>query len=345
MAPNQESNRSPLILNHADVAAHLPMRDCIGAMKDAFAAMERGDVALPLRSVTALPHGAGWLASMPSCLLGDPPLAAVKTITVVPRNSGTPLDSHQGAVLLFDASNGRLLAILDAGMITAIRTAAASALATDVLARRDAGDLAILGTGTQARTHLEAIASVRTLRRVRVWGRHRERAESFAADATLAVGTPGVRIEVASSARDAVDGADIVVTVTASGEPVLHGTWLAPGSHVNAVGACRPNLRELDGEAVKRARVFVDRRESAMAEAGDLLLAIAEGAVGPNPIVAELGAVIAGTAPGRLDAIDITLFESLGIAVQDLAAARVAYTRAIDAGTGVRIDLGGMRHA
>jgi len=326
------------------------MGDCIGAMKVAFVALERGELTLPPRSVAALPHVAGWLAVMPSCI-ADPPLAAVKAITVVPGNSSTPLDSHQGAVLLFDALNGRLLAILDASAITAIRTAAVSALATHLLARGDAGDLAILGTGTQAATHLEAIAAVRTIRRVRVWGRNRERAEAFAVREAARPGARGawrargVRIEVAPGAREAVEGADVVVTVTAAAEPILRGEWLAPGAHVNAVGACRRDQRELDGEAIRLARVVVDCRESAMAEAGDILLAIAEGAVGPDPIAAELGQIITGAAPGRRGDSEVTLFKSVGIAIQDLAAARTAYRRALESGAGSRIDLGGIRHA
>ena len=347
MHPTGTPDSRTLILNHADVFACLPMGECIAAMKEAFLGLDRGDVTLPLRLVSALPRGAGWLGVMPVAL-SDPPLAAVKAITVVPANSATSLDSHQGAVLLFDAANGRLLSLLDASAITAIRTAAASGLATEVLARRDAGDLAILGTGIQASTHLEAIASVRTLRRIRVWGRSRAHAEAFATRESARLGSwglRGVRVEVASGGREAVDGADIVVTSTAATEPILRGEWLTPGAHVNAVGACRHNQRELDGEAIRRSRVIVDRRESAMAEAGDILLAIAEGAVGPDAIVAELGQVLAGTAMGRRSGEEITLFKSVGVAIQDLAAARAAYQAARAAGAGMPVELGGRRDA
>lgn len=350
MRPGREPEPRTLVLNQADVLELLPMGDCIEAMREAFLALDRGDVSLPLRAVSALPHKAGWLGVMPACL-SDPPLAAVKAITVVPANSATTLDSHQGAVLLFDASNGRLLSILDASAITAIRTAAASGLATDLLARKDAGDLAILGTGVQASTHLDAVAAVRTLRRVRVWGRDRERAEAFAARESARLESrrpglaPGARVEAVPSARDAMNGADLVVAATAATSPILEGAWLSPGAHVNAVGACRPNHRELDGAAIARSRVFVDRRESAMAEAGDILLAIAEGAVGPEPIAAELGRVLAGAAAGRRSDEEITLFKSVGIAIQDLAAARAAYERALAKGAGAAIHLGGKRHA
>ncbi len=347
MPSGQARDALTLILNHADVAAHLRMSDCIGAMKEAFLALERGEVTMPLRSVSALPHGAGWLGVMPASL-SNPPIAAVKAITVVPANSATALDSHQGAVLLFDASNGRLLSILDASAVTAIRTAAVSGLATATLARRDAGDLAILGTGIQATTHLEAIRSVRTLRRVRVWGRNPERTAAFVTreNARLGLqGERGARVETTASAREAVEGADLVVTATAAVEPILEGNWLAPGAHVNAVGACRHNQRELDGATIRRSRVVVDRRESAMAEAGDILLAIAESAVGPDPIAAELGEILAGKSEGRQRDEEITLFKSLGLAIQDLAAANAAYRSALAAGAGSPVDLGGTRDA
>ena len=347
MPSGREHDPQTLILNHADVAAHLRMSDCIGVMREAFLALERGEVTMPLRSVSALPHGAGWLGVMPASL-SNPPVAAVKAITVVPANTATPLDSHQGAVLLFDALNGRLLSILDASAITAIRTAAVSGLATATLARPDAGDLAILGTGIQATTHLDAIRSVRTLRRIRVWGRNPERVAAFAARENArgdSRSRRGARIEAAASAREAVEGADLVVTVTAAVEPILRGEWLAPGVHVNAVGACRHNQRELDGAAIRRSRVVVDRRESAMAEAGDILLAIAESAVGPDPIAAELGEILAGKAEGRRSDKEITLFKSLGLAIQDLAAAHAAYRSALAAGAGLAIELGGKRDA
>lgn len=347
MSPGQAPDTRTLILNHAGVAAHLRMSDCIDAMKEAFLALERGEVTMPLRSVSALPHGAGWLGVMPASL-SNPPLAGVKAITVVPGNSATALDSHQGAVLLFDAANGRLLSILDASAITAIRTAAVSGLATSLLARPDAGDLAILGTGIQAATHLAAIRCVRSLRRVRVWGRNPENAAAFAVREN-ARSAPGrgaeARVEVAASAREAVEGADLIVTATSAVEPILRGEWLIPGAHLNAVGACRHNQREIDGAAIRRSRVIVDRRESAMAEAGDILLAIAESAVGPDPIAAELGEVLAGKTAGRRNEEEITLFKSLGLAIQDLAAAHAAYRSALASGAGSTIDLGGKRHA
>ncbi len=311
-------------------------------MREAFAALARGEATLPLRQVSPLPHGAGWLGVMP-CSIASPALAATKVITVVPQNSGSTLDSHQGVVLLFDASDGRLLAILDATTITALRTAAASALATDLLARPAAGDLALLGCGTQAATHLAAIAEVRALRRVRVWGRDRARAEAFADREGR---RSSIAIDVVSDPRSAVSGAEIVCTVTAATAPILEGSWLSPGAHVNAVGACRPNQRELDAEAVRRSRLVVDSRESARNEAGDILLAVAEGAIPSDwdTVAIELGDLLVGRAPGRRSDDEITLFKSVGIAVQDLAAANAAYRGALAQGLGVRLPPMGGRH-
>lgn len=329
-----------LFVGQGDVPRLLPMAECIEAVEAAFVAVARGEAALPLRQVVPLPGTGGLVATMPAYLA---PLRAVgvKAITVFHANEGTPFDSHQGAILLFDDTHGRLTAVVDATSVTAIRTAAASAVATRALARPDARSLAIVGTGVQARTHLEAMLQVRKVESVRVCGRDRTRAERFADEASLRYGVP---VGVASSVRDAVDGADLVCTVTSAAEPVLEGAWLAAGAHVNAVGACVPTRRELDAAAVARARVFADRRESALREAGDVLLARAEGAVGDDCIVAEIGDVLCGRDAGRRSPDEITLFESLGLGVQDVAAACVVVTNAERTGAGTRLDLGGVRH-
>ncbi|HTR96938.1 MAG TPA: hypothetical protein VMH61_03465, partial [Candidatus Acidoferrales bacterium] len=228
--------------------------------------------------------------------------------------------------------------VLDASAITAIRTAAASALATDALARADAGDLAILGSGTQARTHLEAMACVRTLRRVRVWSRTRSRADAFVrAHAALAP----VPIEVMADADAAVRGADLICTTTASATPIVRGEALAPGAHLNAVGACTPATRELDAEAIRRSRLYTDCRESCLAEAGDFLLARAEGAIDDAHLLGELGEVLIGRVPGRQGRDDVTLYESLGIALEDLAAAHGVHTRALAERAGEWLEWGG----
>lgn len=311
-----------LFLNQTDVEALLPMRECIEVVEEALRSLTRGEALQPLRSALWMPDRHGLLAVMPGMLGslgGEDPVAGVKVITVMPGNHAHGEESHQGLVLLFEQERGRPLAVLDATAITAIRTAAASAVATRALAREDAGDLAVLGSGTQARTHLEAMRAVRTLRRVRVWSRNPESARRFA---------EAEGVETAASAREAVQGADLICTVTASTEPVLYGDWIAPGAHVNAVGACTPKAREFDAAAVARSRLFVDRRESALAEAGDFLLAREEGAVTDAHILGELGEVLEGTIPGRRSGEEITLFKSLGIAVEDLAAGRHVYRKA-----------------
>jgi ornithine cyclodeaminase/alanine dehydrogenase-like protein (mu-crystallin family) len=329
-----------LFVGQPDVLRLLPMAACIEAVEGALRALARGEALLPLRQVTHLPGGHGLVATMPAHV-GPLGIAGVKAITVFHGNAGTPFDSHQGAILLFDDAHGRLLAVIDATAVTAIRTAAASAVATRALAREDATELAIVGTGVQAGTHLDAMLLVRPIRRVRVCGRDAERSRRFAGDAALRHGVP---VEAAPSVRDAVEGADIVCTVTSSAEPVVRGAWLADGAHVNAVGACVPSRRELDTAAVVRARLFVDRRESALREAGDFLIARSEGAVDDAHVLAEIGDVLAGRAPGRRTRDEVTLFESLGLGVEDVAAAHVVLANAERTGAGTRLDLGGARH-
>jgi ornithine cyclodeaminase len=330
-----------LFVGQPDVPRLLPMGECIEAVAGALLALARHAAVLPLRQVTHLPDRGGLFATMPG-YVGPLGILGVKAITVFHGNEGTPFDAHQGAILLFDDTHGRLLAVVDATSVTAIRTAAASAVATRALAREDAAELAIVGTGVQARTHLEAMLAVRPIRRVRVCSRDARRARRFADDAALRHGVP---VEAVPSVREAVDGADIVCTVTSSAEPVLRGAWIAAGAHVNAVGACVPTRRELDTAAVARARLFVDRRESALREAGDFLIARGEGAVDDAHVVAEIGDVLAGSAAGRLSRDEVTLFESLGLAVEDVAAAEVVLRNAERTGAGTRLDLGGSRHA
>jgi ornithine cyclodeaminase len=311
------------------------MRDCIDVMADALGTLARGDAVLPLRQVLRLPDSNNAFAVMPA-YLGAPKAVGTKVITVFPDNHGTALDSHQGAVLLFEAEHGSLVAIMDASSITAIRTAAVSGLATHLLAKKTAGDVAILGTGVQARTHLEAMRAVRPVRRVRVWSRHADAVRAFAQRESR---RHNVEVEPVGSPREAVDGADIVCTVTASRDPVLAGEWLAEGAHVNAVGASLPVARELDTPAVTRGRLYVDRRESALNEAGDFLIPKRDGAIGDDHIVGELGDVLLGRASGRRTEAEVTIFKSLGLAVEDVAAARFLYERATAAGSGTRVEL------
>lgn len=329
-----------LVINQEQVAQLLPMQECIGVMRAALKTLALGDAVLPLRLVMRLPDQRSAFAVMPS-YLGSPKGIAAKVISVFPANEGTAFDSHQGAVLLFEAEHGSLVAVIDATAITAIRTAAVSGVATDLLARKDAGDLAILGSGTQARTHLDAMHAVRKLRRVRVWSPNVERLKGFI---TWASSRIGMDVEPGTSARDAVEGADIVCTATSSREPVLAGRWLAPGAHVNAVGSSVRTARELDSDAVTRARLYVDRRESTLAEAGDFLVPKAEGRFGDEHIRGEIGDLLLDRVDGRASASDITLFKSLGIAIEDLAAAHHIHQKAMKLGIGTTVDFGGARH-
>ncbi len=330
-----------LILNAREVRDLLNMPECMEAMADALRSLARGQVILPLRPVMWLPEKFGALGMMPahSAALGR---LGVKVVSVFPNNHGTPYDAHQGTVMLFEAQHGRLLALMDATEITAIRTAAVSGVATRLLANPDAGDLAILGSGTQARTHLQAMTVARPLRRVRVWSRNTAHAQSFADNNSASI---KLRIEVCDSAQAAVAGADLICTTTSSREPVLQGAWITPGAHINAAGSSVAHARELDAAAMGRARLFVDRRESTLNESGDFLMAKKEGAVTDASILGEIGELLEGTRNGRDAHDEITLFKSLGIAIEDLASAQFLFERAMASGVGLRVELGGGRHA
>ena len=325
-----------LFADERDVEEMLPMSTCVTLMREALMAQSRGDAVLPLRTKMSLPDGSGLLGLMPG-YLGEPRCWGIKVITVMPGNHGTPYGSHQGIVMLFGLAHGEPLAILDANAITAIRTAAASGAATEVLANPDAGNLAILGSGTQARTHLEAMRVVRPLRRIRLWSRSRANAEDLA----RRMAAPGPAIEVVDTARDAVVGADLVCTTTSAREPILHGEWLSPGAHINAAGACFRTTRELDTDAVRRARLFTDCRESCVNESGEYLIPLAEGAITGDHLLGEVGAILLGGLAGRTKPDDITLYESLGIALEDLASAHAIHRRAVAAGGGTWLEWGG----
>lgn len=328
-----------LIINQDEVAELLSVAECIDVMAYALAALARGEALLPLRPIMWLPDGRGALAMMPSFLApGD--AIGLKVISIFPGNLGTEFDSHPGAVLLIEATHGQLLAILDASEITAIRTAAVSGLTTRLLAREDADDLALLGSGVQARTHLAAMLAVRPIRRVRVWSRTPANARAFAERESA---RHGIEVEATATAREAVAGATLICTVTASAEPVLYGEWVAPGAHINAAGSSTPAARELDTAAVAKARLFVDRRESTVNEAGDFLIPRGEGAIDDSHIAGEIGDLLLGRVEGRRSADEITLFKSLGLAIEDLAAARYVYSKAVASGVGVSVDLGGSR--
>ncbi|MFQ5742577.1 MAG: ornithine cyclodeaminase family protein [Acidobacteriota bacterium] len=326
-----------IVVSQQQVRRLLPMAECIEVMAGALETLARDGAINPLRSALLLPGKIGLLGMMPS-FLEEPPAVGIKVVTVFPGNHGTRFDAHQGAVLLFETRNGCLLAIIDASEITAIRTAAVSGLATRLLAREEAADLAILGTGVQARTHLQAMLAARPLRRVRVWSRNPEHVRAFAERQST---RHGIEVEAATSARQAIEGADIICTTTSSKEPVLEGEWLSVGAHINAVGSSIRSTRELDTDAVVRSRLFVDRRKFTVNEAGDFLFPKQEGAIDDAHIRGEIGEILLGRCRGRESNDEITLFKSLGLAVEDLAAAHHVYQKAVETGLGTRIDFGG----
>jgi len=293
-----------LVLSEHDVEELLTMEECIGVMEDALAALARGQVHNPLRQAIRAPGASGLLGLMPAWRSGGTPYYALKEVCVFPENPKRGLDTHLGAVVLHSGETGEPLAFMNAAAITAIRTAAVSAVATKLLAREDASVLAIIGQGAQGKSHRRAIPLVRNIREIRMCGRR-------------------------DNVEEAVRGADIIVTATSSREPIVRREWIRTGTHINAVGSSIAAARELDSATVAAASLFVDRRESTVNESGDYLFALREGAIaGPEHIRAEIGEILIGTAEGRKSEDEITLFKSLGLAVEDLASAAFLYEKA-----------------
>ncbi|MDT7779225.1 MAG: hypothetical protein QOC99_1737 [Acidobacteriota bacterium] len=320
-----------LFLSHDEVVSLLPMEECIPLMRDSLVSLAEGLVHQPLRTIVRPPDAAGVMGLMPSYSSGAHSAFGLKAICVFPGNAAQGKDSHQGAVLLFSAESGELLAVINASAVTAVRTAAISGVATRALAREDAGDLCVIGAGVQARSHIEAMSHVRQIRRCRVASRRVENARKLAGELRESYAFP---IEAVGTLEAALRGADLIVTATNSAEAFVRREWVSEGAHLNAVGSCTPNTRELDAATVAASSLFVDSVESAVNEAGDYLRAAREGVVGPGHIRAELGEVLRGTKPGRTSADEITLFKSLGLAVEDLAAARYLYDKSKETGAG-----------
>jgi ornithine cyclodeaminase/alanine dehydrogenase-like protein (mu-crystallin family) len=318
-----------LVLNQEEVERLLDMEGCIAAMEGALAALARGEVHVPLRFVMRPGDEPSLLGLMPAHRAGGTPLYSLKTVAVFPDNPKRGLDAHQGTVTLFDGETGEVRVLMNASAITAIRTAAVSAVATRLLARKDARVLGILGAGVQARSHLEALPLVRNFDTVRIFSRTLEHAQALAAQ---------VGAEAVDTAEEAVRDADVVVTATSSAEPVLAREWLKPGAHVNAIGGRPPQMTELDTATIADSAFYVDRRESAEAEAGDYRAAVEGGAIGPDHIRAELGELVIGVKPGRSSEEEITVFRSLGLAVEDLAAAEYVLRRARATGVGTEVS-------
>ena len=315
-----------IVLSEHDVRELLDMESCIDAMTDVLASLARGELYNPLRSIARSEGADTLLGLMPAYRSAPKKAYGLKEIVIVPTNPSRGLDTHMGGVLLHDGDNGELLAIMNASPITEIRTAAVSAVATRALARPDAQRVAILGSGAQAHGHVHAMRAVLDDPEVRIWSRNLDKAEELAGE---------LGATVAPSVDAALFGAEVVCTTTAAVDPIVERRWLARGAHVNAVGACFPTTRELDTETVASASFFTDRRESCLNEAGDYIIAAAERAVGPEHIKAELGEVLAGMHPGREHEDELTIFKSLGIAVEDLASAELIVQRARERGVGV----------
>jgi ornithine cyclodeaminase len=313
----------PRYLSQEEVVALLPMNECIAVMKETFSNLAEGKCLQPLRSLMWLPDRKGLLGMMPGYADG-PGVIGIKVITVFHGNRQVDLPSHQGTVTLFDAAHGRPLLIADAMEITSIRTAAASALATDILSRKDSKRLSIIGTGEQAERHIQAIGLVRDISEVYLWGRNEEKADQLAHKISS---NNKLAVSVKNSVAEAVYHADIICTVTSSTQPVLKGEWIQPGAHINAVGACTPNVRELDTNAVQMSTLFTDSCESLFNESGDFLIPKSEGAIDNSHVKAELSELISGKKAGRTSKDEITLFKSLGIAAEDIFSAWHIYDK------------------
>jgi ornithine cyclodeaminase len=316
------------IVGEKEAHGLLPMQECIGAMEEALAALAREELHNPLRFVVRPPGATTLMGLMPAYRSAPAPAYSLKTVCIAPGNRERGLDSHQGFVAVFDGETGQVRGLVNGGAITAIRTAAVTAVATRLLARPGSTTLGILGAGTQGASHLEAMRAVLPLERVRAWSR-----------TPGSVAALGEGVEEVATAEEAVRGADVLVTVTAAAEPIVRREWLADGAHVNAVGSSIPTTRELDTETMAAAALYVDRRESTVNESGDYLFAARDGAIGPDHIRGEIGELLIGAAEGRSSDSELTVFKSLGLAVEDLAAAELVLRRAEAEGAGVEVDL------
>lgn len=326
---------SLLVLDGGCVRRVLPMRECVSAMREAMVAVSNRAVATPLRQIMPLKDGSGFLALMPGSAV-TPPAFGAKLVSLMPNNPAVGRPAIQGFVALFDHETGAPRALLDGASLTALRTAAVSGLATELLSRADVRSHGVFGSGVQAVTHAQAVLAVRPgIEETLVWGRSVENAERAASEIAA---TTGSLARAVVAAEDAA-ACDVVSTVTASPEPILKGAWLRAGTHVNLVGSHMPNKREADTALIGRSAVYVDVIESALSEAGDLLMPIQEGAFSADVIRGEIGALASGRIAGRRNQEEVTVYKSLGVFAQDLFAGWRAYERALALGEGTEISL------
>jgi ornithine cyclodeaminase/alanine dehydrogenase-like protein (mu-crystallin family) len=316
-----------LVLSSSEIKTLLPMTECVRLMSDALADLSRGDVVQPLRMVVRPEDAKGVMALMPAYRRGPKSAYSLKAICFFHGNPDAfGIDAHQGCVLLSSGETGKLLAIMNASAITALRTAAVSAVATRLLARANASDLAIVGSGIQARAHLLALSTVRSIKRARVVSLNPDHPKRLADEMRTALPFP---IEPMTSVEETLHDADLIVTATSARQPVIKREWISAGAHINAIGTYSPQAREIDSATMAAARIFTDRRESALNEAGDYLLAAGEGVIGPDSLVAEIGEVLLGKKLGRRSGDEITLFKSLGLAIEDMACAEYLFQKAL----------------
>jgi thiomorpholine-carboxylate dehydrogenase len=323
------------LISDADLEHLLPMDDLIDAMGTALGGFSAGKVVQPVRSVLPIGGGRDFFGVMPAYIT-DPPAFGAKLVTVFGRNTAVDLPTHLAVVLLFSTDTGALVAAMNGRYITEARTAAVSAVSADLLARDDASVLAIIGSGVQARSHLVAMDRVFELSEIRVWSPNPDHQATFVDEMKSST---SARLVGSDSAEQAVQGADVIVLVTSSTEPVVQNEWIKSGAHVISVGACRPDQREMDPALVQRGRLFVDSRAAALAESGDIVMGIHDRLFTASHIAGEIGEVLNGKAEGRRSPRDVTIFKSLGLAVEDVAAADLAYRRAVTRNAGQELEL------
>lgn len=324
-----------LVLPENEIRRLIDTEKLIAALEQAHVQFSIGKAVMPVRQVVPLPEIGGRITSMPAYLACDQALG-MKVVTYFKDNPSVGLPAILATIHLYSAETGKLMAILDGTYITAIRTACASAMATKALANRETPVLGILGAGVQARAHIETLSKVRRLEKIKVYSPSGESARKLKSELEPML---NVAIEPAASAEAAVRDADLVVTATTAPTPILERAWLKPGAHVNAIGSHRPDLRELDGATLKAARLVVDSREANLSECGDVLLAIQEGMIEKSHASIEIGEVLAGHKAGRTNSSEITIYKSVGIAIQDVAAASLVYHKAVRQKAGIEVEM------
>lgn len=324
-----------LVLSEQQVQSLIDIDELIDALAQAHIQYSTGKAVMPVRLVVPLPQIQGRITSMPGFLSDDKALG-MKVVTYFQENPKKNLPAILATIMLFSSETGKIIATMDGSYITAIRTACASAMATKALANPETPVLGILGAGVQARAHIQALTRVCKIEKIKLYS---PSGRSAAAVKTEMEPQAKCAIDVAESAESTVRNADLIVTVTTAKEPILRAEWLKPGAHINAVGSHRPDLREIDGATLARAKIIVDSRDAIMAECGDILLALKENSIAEDAIHAEIGEVLAGTKTGRSNTSEITLYKSVGIAIQDVAAANLVYCKALEKGIGTLVEI------